>query len=67
MSVNLPEMQYTVPMPYRDNAIVKPLLTFGFVWEQEEELSDSSPVVDPRGVALGPLLSPVVSVADEKL
>jgi hypothetical protein len=54
------------PVTYR-GVIVKPELTFGFVWEEDDELSDRSPVVDPIGVVLGPLLSPVVSVADKKL
>jgi hypothetical protein len=52
---------------YRANPIVKSVLTLGFDWEQEDELSGKSPVVDPKGVALRPLLSPVVSVVDEKL
>jgi hypothetical protein len=52
---------------YRANPIVKPVLTLGFDWEQEEELSDRSPVVEPMGVALGPLLSPVVSLVDDKM
>jgi hypothetical protein len=56
-----------VPGNYWVNLIVKAALTLGFVWEQEDELSDRSPVVDPMGVALGPLLSPAVSVVDEKL